>query len=291
MDIRRNHRDMTPAQKSAFIEAILKLKNEVPSILRPGRQSRYDDFAQIHKNSMGLGDPIIPNPHRTPLFFPWHRILIRQFERELQAVARDPGITIPYWNWSMVGPDNPFTADFLGGNGDPFREQRVSTGRFALEEQRFQINVWDTHNGDPGLQRNFGNAPDEPLPSTQAIDTTMSRTPFWSHPLGWANHAEMELHNPVHSWVGGNMARASSPNDPVFFLHHCYLDLLWERWKRQHPTEPPFSSAPDFEHAHMNSTLIFQAENLTAPWPQTWTVMQTLDTEELNYRYELRDLE
>lgn len=70
MDIRRNHRDMTPAQKSVFIEAILKLKNEVPSILRPGRQSRYDDFAQIHKNSMGLGDPIIPNPHRTPLFSP-----------------------------------------------------------------------------------------------------------------------------------------------------------------------------------------------------------------------------
>jgi hypothetical protein len=48
------------------------------------------------------------------------------------------------------------------------------------------------------------------------------------------------LHDPVHRWVGGNMGFASSPNDPVFFLHHCYLDLLWERWKHQHPTIEPY---------------------------------------------------
>jgi len=72
MDIRRNHRDLSRDEKSAFIDAVLRLKNNVDSVLRPGQQSRYDDFVQIHKNSMGRGNPLVPNPHGSPLFFPWH---------------------------------------------------------------------------------------------------------------------------------------------------------------------------------------------------------------------------
>jgi tyrosinase len=35
-----------------------------------------------------------------------------------------------------------------------------------------------------------------------------------------------QLHNRVHLWVGGNMALMTSPNDPVFFLHHCFVDKV-----------------------------------------------------------------
>ena len=28
------------------------------------------------------------------------------------------------------------------------------------------------------------------------------------------------------------MAPASSPNDPVFFLHHCNVDRIWEAWMK-----------------------------------------------------------
>ena len=95
MDIRRNHRDLTGEQKRAFVTAILRLKNDVPSVLRPGLQSRYDDFVQVHRNSMGGPNPLVPNPHQSPLFYPWHRILIRQFELALKAAANDPSITLP----------------------------------------------------------------------------------------------------------------------------------------------------------------------------------------------------
>jgi len=30
------------------------------------------------------------------------------------------------------------------------------------------------------------------------------------------------------------MAPAHSPNDPVFFLHHCNVDRIWEGWMRRH---------------------------------------------------------
>ncbi|QHC96426.1 tyrosinase [Pseudomonas sp. R84] len=284
MDIRRNHRDMTVAQKNAFIRAILILKNQTPSILRPGQQYRYDDFVQIHKNSMGQGNPIFPNPHRNPLFFPWHRILIRQFERELQAAANDPGITLPYWNWSMSGADNPFVDDFMGRDGDARFEQRVTIGPFAFEGQVFGIKVWDGDEGIAALRRNFG-AAGSPLPTVQEIESVMNRTPYWSEPEGWENQME-RMHNNVHSWVGGNMGTAASPNDPIFFLHHCHLDYLWERWKRQHPAEEVISFAENAPNGMLEATMIFHPDIEPAPWQQTWKISQALDTAALDYRYD-----
>ena len=284
MDIRRNHRDMTPAQKSAFIDAILRLKNNVDSVLRPGQQSRYDDFVQIHKNSMGRGNPLTPNPHGSPLFYPWHRILLRQFELALQSAVSDPGITLPYWNWQLTGADNPFVSNFMGGNGDSTQDQRVTNGPFSREHSQFNLTVWDEATGNPGMRRNLGAL--GALPSPETVISTLNRVPYWTpDQTGWANISENELHNPVHGWIGGNMAEASSPNDPVFFLHHCYLDLLWERWKHQHPTVPSFPSQPG-ETDPGGSLLVFHPANEPAPWPQTYSVQQTLFTEELDYRYE-----
>ncbi|MHC8314110.1 tyrosinase family protein [Pseudomonas sp. LB3P31] len=299
MDIRRNHRDMTQQQKYAFVEAILRLKNEIPSVLRPGQQNRYDDFVQIHKNSMGRGNPIIPNPHRSPLFYPWHRILIRQFELALQRAANDESMALPYWNWQIIGADNPFTSDFMGGNGDNMQNQVVTSGPFSRNTSQFDVRVWDSATGDTGLRRNFG--AESTLPSAEAIVSALNGIPYWSEQpeqpvqpetpvqqvqIGWENFSEFELHNPVHAWIGGNMAEASSANDPIFFLHHCNLDRLWECWKRQHPTTPGFMSRDNSPNGVMESTLIFNPANEPAPWEHNYTVAQTLITEGLEYRYD-----
>ena len=63
------------------------------------------------------------------------------------------------------------------------------------------------------------------------------------------------MHNAVHLWVAGEfklmhehedgeatgpdevtgtMAFNTSPNDPVFFLHHANIDRLWAEWERRH---------------------------------------------------------
>lgn len=284
MDIRRNHRDLSRGEKTAFTGAILKLKNNVDSVLRPGEQSRYDDFVQIHKNSMGHGNPLVPNPHASPLFFPWHRVLLRQFELALQAAADDPFITLPYWNWQLTGADDPFTSDFMGGNGDNTAEQRVTTGPFSREHSQFEIKVWDDVPGNTGLRRNLGMQ--GVLPSAETVITALNMTPYWEDPNGWENFSERELHNPVHSWIGGNMAESSSPNDPVFFLHHCYLDLLWERWKQQHPRLPAFTFLDGSIEAANETVLVYHPDNEPAPWTQTFTVQQTLSTSDLDYRYD-----
>ena len=43
------------------------------------------------------------------------------------------------------------------------------------------------------------------------------------------------MHNRVHVWVGGGMAPGSSPNDPVFFLNHCFVDKIWHDWQQAAP--------------------------------------------------------
>lgn len=61
-----------------------------------------------------------------------------------------------------------------------------------------------------------------------------------------------DMHNRVHLWVSGEetfahqgghedvegpfgtMAWNSSPNDPVFFLHHANVDRLWSLWMQRH---------------------------------------------------------
>ena len=47
------------------------------------------------------------------------------------------------------------------------------------------------------------------------------------------------MHVQVHAWVGGSwgaftsghMNTHPSPNDPIFFMHHAYLDKIWNDWQ------------------------------------------------------------
>ena len=40
-----------------------------------------------------------------------------------------------------------------------------------------------------------------------------------------------ELHNKVHLYIGGTMLSVPmASNDPIFFLHHCNVDRLYEQW-------------------------------------------------------------
>lgn len=43
------------------------------------------------------------------------------------------------------------------------------------------------------------------------------------------------MHNLVHNWVGGPMQNVPiAANDPVFFLHHCNVDRIFETWLRKY---------------------------------------------------------
>ena len=39
------------------------------------------------------------------------------------------------------------------------------------------------------------------------------------------------LHGRGHEWIGGDMTINSTPNDPIFFLHHNNVDRVWAAWQ------------------------------------------------------------
>ena len=132
--------------------------------------------------------------HRSSHFLPWHREFLLRFERELQKFH--PDVTIPYWDSTVDrSPSDPlWNNNFLG-----------------------QFNsAW-------GLGRALGSAT---LPTPQQVQANQGRSTydtFWPE-------LERFIHNPPHGWVEGVMGGFTSPGDPVFYLHHCWIDMLWARW-------------------------------------------------------------
>jgi hypothetical protein len=100
----------------------------------------------------------------------------------------------------------------------------------------------------PGLVRQLARAGVATLPRGLDVTSCLQESPYDSAPWseaampsfrnrleGWlfrtGDQIGPRMHNRVHVWVGGDMQFGTSPNDPVFFLHHANVDRLWAQWQ------------------------------------------------------------
>lgn len=106
--LRRDLTDLSGTQRDTLRDALLTLKT----------QGKYDKYADQHDTYFG-------DAHGNPFFFPWHRKFLSNLEKELQVI--NPDIALPYWDWRNDTSTSalPWTADFMGGTGNPV------TGPFA----------------------------------------------------------------------------------------------------------------------------------------------------------------
>lgn len=243
MATRKNATDLTDVEKREFIGAVKALKAD---------SGRYDQYVAWHVQAMNRATPpsvhwsVRNTAHRGPAFLPWHREYLRRFELDLQDISGNQDLGLPYWNWADDSADpaaSPIWADdFLGGNGDP-----VTTGPFAHNpaDPNTWIIVDDAGNPSGGLKREFNIG--APFPTQADVDGALAETPYDSSPwdttsgVGFRNMLEgfigPGLHNRIHMWVRGDMIPDTSPNDPVFFLHHCFIDKIWADWQTENPSE------------------------------------------------------
>merc|ERR1712216_396374 len=56
-----------------------------------------------------------------------------------------------------------------------------------------------------------------------------------------SRYLENGIHGQIHGAIGGNSGHAwghmtslYSPYDPIFFLHHGFIDFLWSQWQDTH---------------------------------------------------------
>ena len=223
--LRRDLTDLSGTQRDTLRDALLTLKT----------QGKYDKYADQHDTYFG-------DAHGNPFFFPWHRKFLSNLEKELQVI--NPDIALPYWDWRNDTSTSalPWTADFMGGTGDPV------TGPFA---------GW-------GIRRSLGGF----LPSAQDVADDQILTPysnFWS--------PSEDTHGPPHGWVGGNMVSTRSPEDPIFFMHHCFVDKWWSDWQNSNPGLDAYEGGG--------------SRSPTSPMPP-WSTQPNdmLDTVDLDYMYD-----
>ncbi|MDI3388466.1 tyrosinase family protein [Streptomyces sp. B-S-A8] len=246
---RKDVGDLSKAERRRFINAVLELK----------RSGEYDEFVRVHIDYyVADGEDRLRLAHMAPSFLPWHRKFLLEFERALRAI--DSSVTVPYWDWTRdrTADSTLWRDDFMGGTGRR-GDRRVMSGPFAHAEGRWRVRYAMT-DGD-FLTRNLGR-PDDPLslPTRRQVDRVMrqtvydvapwnstSRSGFRNRLEGWGageGDDRFLIHNRVHRWVGGHMLGGASVNDPVFWLNHSYVDLLWSRWQRHHPRAGYLPSTP-----------------------------------------------
>lgn len=131
--VRKSVTDLTAAERSAFVDAVLALK-ATPSPYDPSL-TYYDQFVAWHVAitlCQGI-DPLARHQqmaHAGPMFLPWHREYLLLFEDALQSVG-GTGVTLPYWDWTdHSSVASVFADDFMGGDGDPKQDYAVTTGPF-----------------------------------------------------------------------------------------------------------------------------------------------------------------
>lgn len=254
MPIRRNIVTNAAARQS-YVQGVLALKSQFTGVTTnmlgipgPVRQvSTWDRFVAWHAVAMGVA-------HRRPLFLPWHRLMLRTLEQLMAQALNDPAFGLPYWDWAADGqlPTQaqrlaaPVWADNCMGSA------ASGPGSFSLSA--FPIRLAEGGAGslvqvNRALQRSRGvgvpGISNPRLPTKSATAAAVSAAGYdvapWntSSPSGFRVRAEgwnppNDLHNLVHIWVGGDMLPSSSPNDPVFYLNHCNVDRIWERWMQGH---------------------------------------------------------
>ncbi|KAL1774328.1 tyrosinase [Sigmodon hispidus] len=232
----------------------------------------YDLFVWVHyyvsRDTLLGGSEIwrdIDFAHEAPGFLPWHRLFLLLWEQEIRELTGDENFTVPYWDWRDAENCDICTDEYLGGR-HPENPNLLSPASFFSSWQIIcsRSEEYNSHqvlcDGTPEgpLIRNPGNqdkTKTSRLPSSADIEYCLSLTQYeagsmdrtanfsfrntlegFANPLtGIADAFQSSMHNALHIFMNGTMSQVQgSANDPIFLLHHAFVDSIFEQWLRRH---------------------------------------------------------
>jgi tyrosinase len=303
MSVTRHNVLKNDLARANFIEGVHRLKRE----RKADQPSTYDSLVVWHHSSMHRRTPPGNSEgrnaaHGGPVFLPWHRFFLILLEQHIQRVLGDSTFGLPYWDWAEDGQldmnDQPlaplWTDRYMGPLQSP-----VTSGPFS--EKQWRLSVEGARTGrlrtvDRGLARAADRA--FPLPTREetriALELDVYDREKWGNTaVAFRNALEGRhpfqvvgmLHNRVHRWIGDDMEKSSSPNDPVFYLHHSNVDRVWTAWMMKHSDSayvPDNSESVDLMHHRLDDPMYFPFGE-SSPSPR-----RVLDVSDL-YRYDTLD--
>ncbi|OJI96468.1 hypothetical protein ASPVEDRAFT_78237 [Aspergillus versicolor CBS 583.65] len=219
---RKAWQTLTYSQKKAYIDADLCLMKSPPKLDVRGAQNIWDELQYVHI----LQSNVV---HFTGSFLPWHRLFMHAHDYLQRTECNYTGPQ-PYWdeildmgalNESIVfDPNTGF-----GGNGAG-NDLCVADGPFVnltLHLTQF------SNDANYCLSRNFNQTAFQDGNKSN-LDACFSKATYSDAWPCWSTSP----HGAAHLGVNGVMYDAvGSPGDPIFYLHHTYLDHLWWQWQQQ----------------------------------------------------------
>ncbi|XP_074070856.1 tyrosinase [Macrotis lagotis] len=190
----------------------------------------YDLFVWMHyyvSRDTLLGDSSvwrdIDFAHEAPGFLPWHRFFLLLWEQEIQKLTGDVNFTIPYWDWRDAEECTICTDDYMGG--------RHPTNPNILSPASF-FSSWQVRSNKLIVSYFKKNPNRSQSPKHQYYHELHG----FANPLtGIADASQSSMHNALHIYMNGTMSQVQgSANDPIFILHHAFVDSIFEQWLRRH---------------------------------------------------------
>lgn len=200
--VRKSFKNLTAAELAAFKNGVAVMKSRATN-----DPTSWAYQAAIH------GTTLTPTQtawntcqHNITHFFSWHRMELCFFERILRKASGMPSLGLPYWNYSDSADPN---ARFLPA---AFRTPANATNPLFTANRNANIN-----NGTGQLSASA-------VSLAQAIPGPI---PFYT----FSGNVNGTPHGAVHGGIGGGMGSVpTAALDPIFWLHHCNIDRLWNRW-------------------------------------------------------------
>ncbi|KAM8976638.1 tyrosinase [Pelodytes ibericus] len=203
--------------------------------------------------------------HEAPAFVPWHRYFLLHWEHEIQKLTGDEDFTIPYWDWRDAQECEVCTDEFMGGF-HPTTSGLLSPASFfsswqivcSEAEEYNNLRTLCNGTGEGPIIRNPGKQDQSRvsgLPTSAQVEACLSLTDYDTGPMdrsanfsfrntlegfadpftGLANRSRSNLHNSLHVFLNGSMSQVQgSANDPIFILHHAFVDSIFEQWLQRH---------------------------------------------------------
>ncbi len=165
---------------------------------------------------------------------------------------------------------------------------------FVLARPRYDVTPYDA-GSDPNLS--FRNALEGFWRDAGPAKVPTGSASMVCGPDGVMMAASGEsTHNRVHGWVGGllgttpeeirlgTMFLPTSPNDPIFFLHHSNIDRLWAEWQQANGVDSYEPASCDKGSLEIGCGANSRTDRMHPPFEATPN--DVADMRALGYRYE-----
>ncbi|KAI1126177.1 Di-copper centre-containing protein [Nemania abortiva] len=218
--VRKSWNDLTAAEKQGYLDADLCLMSSTPKSGIPGAQSRWDELQYTHAAQARY-------IHGVGAFLPFHRYFVTVHDHLLRNECNYTG-PLPYWDEPFdvgnISASSLFSGEpSFGGNGTG-PDHCISDGPFVNVTLRINENLTTTEYCISRFLNDGALAGAAPATIRGCLQQA-NYTGIWSC-------LEGRPHGAGHGGVSGTMMNLLlSPGDPVFYLHHGYLDRVWWEWQ------------------------------------------------------------